>query len=123
MFFEFPKDLQVQSLIINTLNDEFDVDKFVLEKLIIHHFPLEDSAKCEKISQFWREQQNNCIRDSIRLETQQVALRPLHAIASYYGPVIAWYIALNVQIIGWLMLPSLIGAGIGIYIVVEKDLK
>lgn len=29
-------------LILNTLNDEFDVDKFVLEKLIISHFPLED---------------------------------------------------------------------------------
>lgn len=29
-------------LILNTLNDEFDVDKFVLEKLIIAHYPLED---------------------------------------------------------------------------------
>jgi anoctamin-10 len=37
-------------LILKTLNDEFDVDKFVLEKLIISHFPLEDTAKCEKIT-------------------------------------------------------------------------
>lgn len=37
-------------LLLNTLNDEFDVDKFMLEKLIIAHFPLEDHAKSEKIS-------------------------------------------------------------------------
>jgi len=37
-------------LLLNTLNDEFDVDKFMLEKLIIDHFPLEDHAKSEKIS-------------------------------------------------------------------------
>lgn len=37
-------------LILNTLNDEFDVDKFVLEKLIISHYPLEDIQKCEKIT-------------------------------------------------------------------------
>ncbi|CAD8206420.1 unnamed protein product [Paramecium octaurelia] len=122
-FFEFPKDLQVQMLILNTLNDEFDVDKFVLEKLIIAHYPLEDIQKCEKITQFWDEQQNNCIQDSIRYETQQIALRPLHAIASYFGPVVAWYIALNVQIIGWLMIPSVFGAALGIYIIITKEVN
>ncbi|CAD8185858.1 unnamed protein product [Paramecium octaurelia] len=122
-FFEFPKDLQVQMLILNTLNDEFDVDKFVLEKLIISHYPLEDIQKSEKITQFWDEQQNNCIRDSIRYETQQIALRPLHAIASYFGPVVAWYIALNVQIIGWLMIPSLFGAALGIYIIITEEVN
>ncbi|CAD8119184.1 unnamed protein product [Paramecium sonneborni] len=122
-FFEFPKDLQVQMLILNTLNDEFDVDKFVLEKLIISHYPLEDIQKCEKITQFWDEQQNNCIRDSIRYETQQIALRPLHAVASYFGPVVAWYIALNVQIIGWLLIPSVFGAALGIYIIITKEVN
>ncbi|CAD8094475.1 unnamed protein product [Paramecium sonneborni] len=122
-FFEFPKDLQVQMLILKTLNDEFDVDKFVLEQLIISHFPLEDKQKCEKITQFWDEQQNNCIRDSLRYETQQIALRPLHAISSYFGPVIAWYIALNVQIIGWLIIPSLFGAALGIYIIIIQQVN
>ncbi|CAD8120523.1 unnamed protein product [Paramecium sonneborni] len=122
-FFEFPKDLQVQMLILNTLNDEFDVDKFVLEKLIISHYPLEDIQKCEKITQFWDEQQNNCIQDSIRYETQQIALRPLHAVASYFGPVVAWYIALNVQIIGWLMIPSVFGAALGIYIIITEEVN
>ncbi|CAD8176392.1 unnamed protein product [Paramecium pentaurelia] len=122
-FFEFPKDLQVQMLILKTLNDEFNVEKFVLEQLIISHFPLEDQKKCEKITQFWNEQQNNCIRDSLRYETQQIALRPLHAISSYFGPVIAWYIALNVQIIGWLMIPSLFGAALGIYIIIIQQVN
>ncbi|CAD8098030.1 unnamed protein product [Paramecium sonneborni] len=122
-FFEFPKDLQVQMLILKTLNDEFDVDKFVLEQLIISHFPLEDKQKCEKITQFWDEQQNNCIRDSFRYETQQIALRPLHAISSYFGPVVAWYIALNVQIIGWLIIPSLFGAALGIYIIIIQQVN
>ncbi|CAD8181717.1 unnamed protein product [Paramecium octaurelia] len=122
-FFEFPKDLQVQMLILKTLNDEFDVEKFVLEQLIISHFPLEDKQKCEKITQFWDEQQNNCIRDSLRYETQQIALRPLHAISSYFGPVVAWYIALNVQIIGWLMIPSLFGAALGIYIIIIQQVN
>jgi anoctamin-10 len=41
---------------MKTLNQEFDVDKFLLEKLIISHFPLEDHAKSNKISAFWKEE-------------------------------------------------------------------
>jgi len=37
-------------MIINIFNDEFDVEKFLLEGLIISHFPLEDLKKVEDIS-------------------------------------------------------------------------
>ncbi|CAK71370.1 unnamed protein product (macronuclear) [Paramecium tetraurelia] len=113
--FEFPKPLQIQQLIINVLNEEFDLDKFVLEGLVISHFPLEDSSKSQKVSVLWKELQYNCIRDTIRIQTHQIALRPLNSIASYYGPVIAWYIAFNVQIVGWLILPALVGSAIQLY--------
>ncbi|CAD8045785.1 unnamed protein product [Paramecium primaurelia] len=113
--FEFPKPLQIQQLIINVLNEEFDLDKFVLEGLVISHFPLEDSSKSQKVSEMWKDLQYNCIRDTIRIKTHQIALRPLNSIASYYGPVIAWYIAFNVQIVGWLIIPALVGSAIQLY--------
>jgi len=40
MCFEFPKDIQIQTMLINIFNEEFDLEKFLLEKLIISHFPL-----------------------------------------------------------------------------------
>ncbi|CAD8159360.1 unnamed protein product [Paramecium octaurelia] len=113
--FEFPKPLQIQQLIINVLNEEFDLDKFVLEGLVISHFPLEDSSKSLKVNEMWKDLQYNCIRDTIRIKTHQIALRPLNSIASYYGPVIAWYIAFNVQIVGWLIIPALVGSAIQLY--------
>lgn len=42
-------------MIINLLNEEFDLDKFVIEGLILSHFPLEDRNKAQKITQFWEE--------------------------------------------------------------------
>ncbi|CAK55572.1 unnamed protein product (macronuclear) [Paramecium tetraurelia] len=113
--YEFPKPLQIQSLIVNTLNEEFDLDKFILEGLVISHFPLEDNSKQQKVDQLWKELQYNCIRDTIRFETHQFSLRPLNSIAAYYGPVIAWYISFNVQIVGWLIIPALVGSAIQLY--------
>lgn len=108
-------------MIINLLNEEFDLDKFVIEGLILSHFPLEDRNKAYKVSQFWDQEQFNCITNTIRLETDQKTLRPLHAISDYYGPVIGWYFAFIVQLIGWLAAPSIFGIALGIYILVQQE--
>ena len=108
-------------MIINTLNEEFDLDKFLLEGLIISHFPLEDPKKTDRSLKLWKEFIFLTIRDTFRVDTDQIALRPLHALSNYYGPVIGWYFAFIVQMIGWLSGPSLFGIAIGIYMIVTGD--
>ncbi|CAD8050285.1 unnamed protein product [Paramecium sonneborni] len=120
--YEFPKPLQLQQLIINVLNEEFDLDKFVLEGLVVSHFPLEDIKKSQQVNQQWKKLQYGCIRDTIRIKTHQIALAPLNLIASYYGPVIAWYIAFNVQIVGWLIIPALVGSTIQLYQLIAEQI-
>lgn len=41
-------------MIINIFNEEFDLEKFVLEGLILSHFPLEDYHKREDINRYWQ---------------------------------------------------------------------
>lgn len=84
---------------------------------------MEDRKQSDKISKFWDQQQYNCIKDSLRMVTDQQALIPLHTIAHYYGPEIAWYFAFIIQLIGWLLIPSIIGIALGIYMLVSKDFK
>ena len=103
------------------MNEEFDLDNFVLEGLILAHFPLEDRKKTDRILSIWKEFLFATIQDTVRIDTDQIALRPLHALSNYYGPVIGWYFAFIVQMIGWLSGPAIFGMAIGIYMIISKD--
>lgn len=61
--------------------------------------------------------------DNLSTKTNQLALRPLHSMTIYYGPVIGWYFAFLVQLIGWLTIPSFIGFGIGCMFLVTFNLN
>jgi hypothetical protein len=39
----------------------------------------------------------------------------------YYGPVVGWYFAFLVHLIGWLIIPTVIGLAFGISFVVLND--
>jgi hypothetical protein len=63
------------------LNEEFDVDEFILEGLVIQHFPIQDYDRYNQMVKFWKEELYDCIIDTMSLETKQRALRPLHSMS------------------------------------------
>jgi hypothetical protein len=56
-------------MIMNTLNEEFDLGSFMLEGLIVAHFPLPDPKKVQRVTAIWREYLFLTIRDTFRVET------------------------------------------------------
>jgi anoctamin-10 len=119
--FEFPSDLQVQSLLMHAFNEEFDIEKFVLEGLIVSHFPLENTKKIHQLESIWVEEGFNCIKDSISTSTTFSSLKPLNAFNLYFGPVLGYHFGLIVHIIGWLVFPSIVGIGFEITIIMTGN--
>jgi hypothetical protein len=48
--FEFPKGLVLQDLILRALESEFNMDVFMMEGLVLDHFPLEDHITTDEMS-------------------------------------------------------------------------
>lgn len=108
-----------QEITTKLINDEFDLKQFVNDGIIIDHFPLHDFEEMTTIYNFWKQEKWSIFFEPFT--TNKTSIRTLNALSSYFGAEVGFFFVFLTFFTTWLLLPSIPGIIIGIYILVTED--
>jgi len=91
--YEPVKDWMLQTMIMYLITDEFDIDGYKEEKLILDYFFLHEYNERSVIWEFWREQWLKVLLHPLKADVDLEAVRPHTQIALYHNVKTAFYFA------------------------------
>ena len=100
---------------MHILHEEFNLDTYVKEGIVIDHFPLNNFVERENVLNEWEKNKIAAYIDQITLTTNRLAIKPLNAISTYYGPEVGFYITFILLMTGSTIIIAVPGLAMEIY--------
>lgn len=97
----------VQTILIYLINDEFDIDEYEREQLVIDHFPMHEYNERSVIWKFWQKNWWSVLTHPLRPSTDLKALIPQNQIALYHGVKTGFYFGFQANLVS-LFIPLMI---------------
>ncbi|CAD8086171.1 unnamed protein product [Paramecium sonneborni] len=108
-----------QQILQTLLYDEFDIDQFINDGLLIEHFPLHDEEEKELILKFWKNERFHILFEPFQL--RRSSSRTFSALSSYFGAEIGMFFVFLCFFTTWLFLPAVPGLLIGIFHFIDGE--
>ncbi|CAD8077580.1 unnamed protein product [Paramecium primaurelia] len=108
-----------QQILQTLLYDEFDIDQFINDGLLIEQYPIHDEEEKELILKFWRNERFQILFEPFQLRKSQN--RTFSALSSYFGAEVGMFFVFLCFFTTWLFLPAIPGLLIGILHLVGEE--
>ena len=110
-----------QQIIVHLFNEEFDVNKYEEEGIVLSHFPVHEYNERRTIKKFWIKNWGSVIMHPLKPSQNLIALRPTNQIALYHGVKTGFYFGFHATVISLLIPLSFIALGFQIFAWVSED--
>ncbi|CAK71954.1 unnamed protein product (macronuclear) [Paramecium tetraurelia] len=101
-----------QQILLTLLYDEFDIEQFISDGLLLEQFPLHDEEEKELIIKFWKNERINILFEPFQL--RKSTSRTFSALSTYFGPEVGMFFVFLCFFSTWLFLPAIPGLILGI---------
>ncbi|CAD8062441.1 unnamed protein product [Paramecium primaurelia] len=101
-----------QQILLTLLYDEFDIEQFISDGLILEQFPLHDVEEKELIIKFWKNERINILFEPFQLKKS--TSRTFCTLSTYFGPEVGMFFVFLFFFSTWLFLPAIPGLILGI---------
>ncbi|CAD8171725.1 unnamed protein product [Paramecium pentaurelia] len=108
-----------QQILLTLLYDEFDIEQFISDGLLLEQFPVHDEEEKELIIKFWKNERINILFEPFQLKKSRS--RTFSALSSYFGPEIGFFFVFLCFFSTWLFLPAVPGLVLGIYSFIDEE--
>jgi len=114
------KDYHIHTLILFILNSEFNLEFYIHSSIIINVIPLHEFRTRKMIGKVWNKEKYQIFFDNYKFKASSKDLRPINAIAYYYGCDYAFYISFLILMTVHLLTLTIVGAIIVIINIVKN---
>ncbi|CAD8137640.1 unnamed protein product [Paramecium pentaurelia] len=110
-----------QQIILSLLYDEFDLDQFLHDKLLLDHFPLHDDEEKVLIYNQWKREKWELLKEPLSLK--QNKCRTPSAIKAYFGAEVGFFFVFLSFFTTWLFIPAVPGIMLGVYVYATNEIN
>ncbi|CAD8136075.1 unnamed protein product [Paramecium octaurelia] len=103
-----------QQIILTLLYDEFNLDQFMHDQLLLDHFPLHDEEEKKLLYNQWKCEKWDLLKEPLSFD--QNRCRTPSAIKAYFGSEGGFFFVFLSFFTTWLFLPAIPGIMLGVYI-------